>query len=229
MARVLLIDDDPDILLFSSKVLENAGHKIFKAKDADQAFDILQREELDLVISDANMPQISGFEVVKHVKSFKKFKHIPIALLTSRREKTDVEKAIQLGVSDYIVKPISPKTLTEKVTKLISTPLKINQIEFNSGFVPLAEASLKLRILTLSSDGATLSGGALEIGETLKLGSSIFSQIQLDDIQVTVDSCVETNGKYISTVSFNKLSRKSQAKLDDWIKARLKENKQGAA
>jgi CheY-like chemotaxis protein len=118
MARILVVDDDPDILKLAEKVLGSAGHTVFVAEDALRAVDWLNTIEFDLLLSDANMPHYSGFELVNTVRKNEKFKHMSVAMLTGLRERKDVERAVKAGVDDYIVKPIDPILLIEKVRAL---------------------------------------------------------------------------------------------------------------
>src|SRR5690606_17833750 len=118
MATILLVDDDHDILTFGKKVLASVGYNVMTAPDVVTAVNILNQQEFDLIISDANMPVHSGFDLLKTLKSEKRFQNIPIALLTARRGREDIEQAIRLGVDDYIVKPIDASLLIKKVEGL---------------------------------------------------------------------------------------------------------------
>lgn len=120
MARILVVDDDPDILRLTEKVLGSAGHTVFVAEDALRAVDWLNHIEFDLLLSDANMPHYSGFELVTTVRNNEKFKRMAVAMLTGLRERKDVERAVTAGVDDYIVKPLDPLLLIQKVNSLFS-------------------------------------------------------------------------------------------------------------
>src|SRR5210317_1448319 len=108
MARILVVDDDPDILRLADRVLSMGGHIVFRAQDAVRAMDLLNSSMFDLLISDANMPHFSGFDLVRHVRNNKRFNNMAIAMLTGLRERKDIERAVRAGVDDYIVKPIDP-------------------------------------------------------------------------------------------------------------------------
>ncbi|HMN69434.1 MAG TPA: response regulator [Bdellovibrionales bacterium] len=118
MARILVVDDDPDILKMADAILTSAGHTVFTAEDAMRAMDWLNHIQFDLLLSDANMPQYSGFELVATIRKDPKFVELSIAMLTGLRERKDVERALQAGVDDYIVKPLDPLLLVQKVTAL---------------------------------------------------------------------------------------------------------------
>lgn len=118
MARILVVDDDPDILKMAENVLGAVGHTVFTAEDAMRAMDWLNHIDFDLMLSDANMPHYSGFELVNTVRRDDKYKNLSIAMLTGLRERSDVARAVQAGVDDYIVKPLDPMILIQKVTTL---------------------------------------------------------------------------------------------------------------
>jgi len=120
MARILVVDDDPDILKMTEKVLGSAGHTVFVAEDALRAVDWLNHIEFDLLLSDANMPHYSGFELVNTIRNNDKFKKMAVAMLTGLRERKDVERAVKMGVDDYIVKPLDPLLLIQKVNSLFA-------------------------------------------------------------------------------------------------------------
>jgi CheY-like chemotaxis protein len=120
MARILVVDDDPDILKLAEKVLGSAGHTVFVAEDALRAIDWLNNIEFDLLLSDANMPHYSGFELVSTIRNNDKYKNMAVAMLTGLRERKDVERAVKMGVDDYIVKPLDPLLLVQKVNSLFT-------------------------------------------------------------------------------------------------------------
>ncbi|MCB0393065.1 MAG: response regulator [Bdellovibrionales bacterium] len=229
MARILLIDDDPDILKFTSRILGGHGHTVFTAKDADQAMDHIHSKDFDLVISDANMPMISGFELIRQIRGLKKHKDLPIALLTGRRQKEDVEKAIEVGVNDYIVKPINPKTLLEKVQSLIASPRDRESFVFQD-FVPLVNAQVGMRLIELSTDSMTLESTVLlEKGSSLQVESSVFTQANLGGLNCIVTSIQSQNDYYVVHADFKDLTAQQKRRLQLWIQSRIQESKTKAA
>src|SRR6185437_13724714 len=118
MARILVVDDDPDILKMADKILTSAGHMVTVAEDALKAVDWLNSASFDLLLSDANMPQFSGFDLINTIRSNPKYADMIIAMLTGLREREDVERALKLGVNAYIVKPLDPLLLVQKINTL---------------------------------------------------------------------------------------------------------------
>src|ERR1700756_3638022 len=119
MFNVLVVDDDKDFLRVVQKVLEAGGYSVVVATDAMDALEQLAKEVFDLVLSDANMPGGSGFDLVRTLRRHPLTSAIPIALLTGRREKQDVAKGLASGADDYIVKPIDPDLFLDKVSSLL--------------------------------------------------------------------------------------------------------------
>ncbi len=119
MAKILLVDDQDSILKTAEAILKKAGHEVFTAADGYIALEKLAIFTFDLIVTDANMPGISGFDLVKALRIGEKTRNTPIVMLTSRQEKRDVEKAIQAKINDYVIKPIDPNILISKINALL--------------------------------------------------------------------------------------------------------------
>lgn len=119
MAKILVVDDQASILKTAEAILKKAGHEVYTAADGYIALEKLSIFTFDLIVTDANMPGISGFDLVKALRIGEKTRNTPIVMLTSRHEKRDVEKAIQVKVSDYVIKPIEPAVLISKIETLL--------------------------------------------------------------------------------------------------------------
>ncbi len=124
--KILLVDDDPDILDALAMILEAEGYQVVTARDGIEGLANLKTEKPDLLILDLLMPKMDGFAVCKELQDprWSKFKDIPILILTSVREEAsrrryELETGLELDVDDYVEKPISPDVLLERVGKLI--------------------------------------------------------------------------------------------------------------
>ena len=193
MATILLVDDDQDILTFGKKVLASVGHDVLTAKDAVEGVSVLDAHSVDLVISDANMPIHSGYDLLKTLKRDRRFKHIPVALLTARRDREDVEQAIQLGVDDYIVKPIDPTLLIRKIDSLFSKtpPREKLQIDLQEIETTLeAKILLDAKILSVSEIGLVLeTKQPLFEGQTVHMDSTFFQNLGILPPPLKILSC----------------------------------------
>ena len=124
--KILVVDDDPDILEAISMILESQGYKVATARDGVEGLTNLKAEKPDLLILDLMMPKMDGFAVCKELQDprWAKYKGIPILILTSVREEAsrrryELETGLELDVDDYVEKPVSPDTLLERVGRLI--------------------------------------------------------------------------------------------------------------
>lgn len=114
MSKILLVDDEADILEFLKYNLELEGYEITTALNGKEALEKLT-EFTDLVILDLMMPVLDGFEVIERMKKDSRFKNIPVIFLTAKNGEISEIKALELGAIDYIQKPISPKKLLARV------------------------------------------------------------------------------------------------------------------
>lgn len=225
MANILLIDDDSDILKFGSVVLKSQGHETYLAENADQAMDHIKNQLIHLVLCDVNMPHISGFDLLNHIRSQPKYRHLPIALLTGRRGKDDVKKAIELGVSDYIVKPINPELLSQKVDSLLNKkPLTPNIFEFDEKFIPHADVRLDMRVLSISDQELWLESDVdIKEGRTFELSTSIFSQMGIEAVTLESVKSEQHENKYIVKAALSETDEVTLRRISAWVRARLRE------
>ena len=124
--KILVVDDDPDILDAVTMILESQGYQVSTARDGIEGLATLKAENPDLMILDLMMPKMDGFAVCKELQDprWSKYKDIPILILTSVREEAsrrryELETALELDVDDYVEKPVSPDVLLKRVSTLI--------------------------------------------------------------------------------------------------------------
>jgi DNA-binding response OmpR family regulator len=125
-AKILVIDDDPDVLEAIGIALEANGYEVVTALDGAEGLDKLKDAKPDLMILDLLMPKMDGFEVCKELKDPRraKYAHIPIIILSSVKEEAsrrryELETGLQLDVDDYVEKPIEHTILLERVKKIL--------------------------------------------------------------------------------------------------------------
>jgi DNA-binding response OmpR family regulator len=114
--KILLVDDDPDLLAVTSFALQQAGFLVVKAEDGVAALEAFEREQPHLAVLDINMPRMSGFDVAAKLRERSR---IPLLMLTARSEEADVVRALALGADDYLSKPFSPKILIARIKALL--------------------------------------------------------------------------------------------------------------
>lgn len=143
--KLLVVDDDPDLLALVAFALTNAGYAVVKAADSPEALRLFEAELPNLVILDINLPSGSGFDVCRVIRGKS---GVPIMMLTARGEEEDLVRALELGADDYLTKPFSPRTLLARVKAL----LRRSGIEAGDT-VEAGNASLDLEAHTIAIAG----------------------------------------------------------------------------
>jgi DNA-binding response OmpR family regulator len=159
--KVLLVDDDPDLLAVTTFALQQAGFLVVKATDGVAALVAFDRERPDLAVLDINMPRMNGFELAERLR---RKSQIPLIMLTARSEEDDVLRALGLGADDYLTKPFSPKILIARIRALLrraeqdaATALEVGTLRLRVddlrlegiGDSPIRLTPLELRLLQL--------------------------------------------------------------------------------
>jgi two-component system, OmpR family, alkaline phosphatase synthesis response regulator PhoP len=117
--KILIVDDEPDILEFLQYNLKKEGYAVVTAGDGRQALDVAVTEKPDLILLDIMMPVLDGVEACRQLRSKKEFKETPIAFLTARDEDFSQITALDVGGDDYITKPIKPRVLLSRISALL--------------------------------------------------------------------------------------------------------------
>lgn len=120
MQKVLVVDDDQDILDLISFNLSRAGFDCLAAPDGLQALDALQKQSPDLVVLDIMLPGISGIEILRRLRYDQASRRIPVIMLTARSEEVDRILGLELGADDYVTKPFSVRELVLRVQRVLS-------------------------------------------------------------------------------------------------------------
>ena len=119
--KVLVVDDFATMRRIVKGALKQLGFKdIIEAEDGKAAFDELKKEKVGLIVSDWNMPNMTGLELLKAVRGDDGLKDIPFLMVTAEGQKDNVVEAIKSGVSNYVVKPFTPDTFSEKLQKVFA-------------------------------------------------------------------------------------------------------------
>ena len=115
MAKILVAEDDKQIGDMIAFKLTNGGHQVIRAEDGEEAVALAGRELPDLILLDAMMPGLSGFEVLRRLKSDPTLRAVPVIMVTAKGHERDVLSGLRGGAVDYIVKPFSLKELAARV------------------------------------------------------------------------------------------------------------------
>jgi CheY-like chemotaxis protein len=235
MANVLVVDDDKDFLKIAQRFLQAAGYSVVTATDAVGGIEALGRELFDLILTDANMPGGSGFDLVKTLKRNDQTKGLPVAMLTGRRDKEDIDKGLSCGADDYIVKPIDPDIFLSKVDSLIKQkPQDRAEISFAESPVRMsADWKVKSEITSISEQGLTLwSPISAQVNAKFKVNSDIFAEIGIEPPAMRVVNCKAdpTNlHMHFTEVSFVGMTDAERQKIRFWVHSNTKLGKGKAA
>lgn len=118
-SKILIVEDEPDILELLHFNLEKAGFQTFRAENGEQALLIAKKHPLDLVLLDILMPGLNGLEVCRRMKQDPVLQHIPIMMVTAKGEEMDRVVGLELGADDYVVKPFSIREIILRIQKLL--------------------------------------------------------------------------------------------------------------
>ena len=117
--KILIVDDEPDILEFLQYNLRKEGYEVVTANDGKSALMVAVREKPHLIVLDIMMPELDGVETCRLLRERKEFMHTPIAFLTARDEDFSQITALDVGGDDYITKPIKPRVLISRINALL--------------------------------------------------------------------------------------------------------------
>jgi DNA-binding response OmpR family regulator len=173
--KILIADDDRDLLGLIAFTLPQAGYLVVKASDGPSAIHAFKGESPDLAVLDINMPGASGFQVCEAIRTQSR---IPIMMLTVRGEEEDLIKALDLGADDYLTKPFSPRTLLARIKALLrragienAAPVSVGRLSLDAEehtvridggeLVRLTKLELRLLQMLLANVGRTVSSDRL--------------------------------------------------------------------
>lgn len=117
--RVLIVDDFSTMRRIVRNILRQLGiNNVVEADDGTTAWDTLNRDKIDFIVSDWNMPKMTGIELLRKVRASEEFADIPFLMVTAEAQQENIIEAVQAKVSNYIVKPFTADTLKQKIDKI---------------------------------------------------------------------------------------------------------------
>jgi two-component system, OmpR family, phosphate regulon response regulator PhoB len=120
MGRVLVVDDEPDVLLLCRLNLQQRGHELLEAADGSTALEIARQRHPDVIVLDLMLPGISGYDVLEELQRDAETTNIPVLVLTAKSLRADRERSHGLGASAFLTKPFLPNELCEMVDSLVA-------------------------------------------------------------------------------------------------------------
>jgi len=154
--KILLVDDEPDILEIVGYNLKNENYNIFTAKNGIEAVEMAKKEIPHLIILDIMMPEMDGIEACEKIRATKGLENVLITFFTARGEDYSQVAGFNVGADDYITKPIKPKVLVSKIKALLRR-IKNNETPVSSEKVNVGEIIIDREEYVVIKDGDKLS------------------------------------------------------------------------
>jgi len=123
--RLLLIDDDPNLILLVKDYLEFRGYEVMTAENGREALEVLERDIPDMIICDVMMPEMDGYSLVNHVREDPRTSWIPVLFLSAKGQSQDRVKGLNTGADVYMVKPFEPEELVAQVEAALKQAARI--------------------------------------------------------------------------------------------------------
>ena len=120
MKKILIVDDEPNIVMTLEYTFKKSNYEVFIARDGQEALDILKTNFPDVIILDIMMPMVDGFATLEQIRKDANLQHTKVMFLSAKNKESDIEKGLALGADAYMTKPFSIKKVIEKVEELLN-------------------------------------------------------------------------------------------------------------
>ncbi|MFY8067223.1 MAG: response regulator transcription factor [Flavobacterium sp.] len=120
MKKILIVDDEPNIVMTLEYTFKKSNYEVFIARDGQEALDILKTNFPDVIILDVMMPMVDGFATLEQIRKDANLQHTKVLFLSAKNKESDIEKGLALGADAYMTKPFSIKKVVEKVEELLN-------------------------------------------------------------------------------------------------------------
>ena len=179
MASVLIVDDEAEIVELIDFYMKNNGYKVYKAYNGQEAINIFEREEIDIILLDIMIPVYDGKEVLRKIRQTS---HIPVLFLSAKGEDLDKIEGLFLGADDYISKPFNPMELIARVQAVLRRSQTANQQEKKDYLTVIKDLRLDEKSCKLYKGDIDLKLTAFEyklIAHFMKNKNRVFTKAQL--------------------------------------------------
>lgn len=119
MNKILIVDDEPNIVMSLEYIFKKENFEVFIARDGSEALEILKNDMPNIILLDIMMPNVDGYQVLKFLKEKEELKNIKVIILSAKNKVSDIELGLKLGADKYISKPFSTKKLVNEVKNLL--------------------------------------------------------------------------------------------------------------
>ncbi|RAR70704.1 response regulator transcription factor [Flavobacterium aciduliphilum] len=121
MKKILIVDDEPNIVMSLEYTFKKNGFEVFIARDGQEALDIVKTTFPDVIILDVMMPLVDGYATLEHIKKDPHLTHTKVLFLSAKNKDSDIQKGLALGADAYLTKPFSIKKVVDQVFELLPT------------------------------------------------------------------------------------------------------------
>lgn len=125
----LLVDDSPTVLNELRRTIEKLGVRVLSAGDGEAAMEILDREKIDAVVTDVNMPKLDGYELCRRIRASPAIEHLPVVMISANGETLDRKRGFDAGADDYLTKPFDPAMLAAKLEGFLNPRASLRRAE----------------------------------------------------------------------------------------------------
>ncbi len=120
MKKILIVDDEPNIVMALEYSLKKNNYEVFIARNGLEAMDLASKHEPDLVVLDIMMPKVDGYEVLEFIKMQDQLAHTKVLFLSAKNKEEDIQKGLAMGANDYMTKPFSMKKLIQNIQEQLA-------------------------------------------------------------------------------------------------------------
>ncbi len=120
MKKILIVDDEPNIVMSLEYIFKKEDFEVFIARDGAEAIEIVENSIPDIILLDIMMPNVDGYQVLNYLKEGETLRKIKVIFLSAKNKSSDIELGLQLGADKYISKPFSVKNLVKEVKELLN-------------------------------------------------------------------------------------------------------------
>lgn len=120
MKKILIVDDEPNIVMSLEYIFKKENFEVFVARDGAEAIEIVENSIPDIILLDIMMPNVDGYQVLNYLKESEILRKIKVIFLSAKNKSSDIELGLQLGADKYISKPFSVKKIVKEVKELLN-------------------------------------------------------------------------------------------------------------
>lgn len=120
MAKIVIAEDERDIRDLIAFTLRFAGHEVAAASDGEEAVELAEKENPDLILLDVRMPRMTGYDACRVIKAKPNFVDTPVVFLSAKGQESEIETGMEAGAEEYMLKPFAPDQLTSRVAEILA-------------------------------------------------------------------------------------------------------------